>query len=52
MVKALFDLEIFRFLSWLFGYVEKALNKKAMVNFRLMTSQTGYNTHITQYLKE
>ena len=34
MLKALFVLEIFTFLSWLFGYVEKRLDKKAMVNFK------------------
>ena len=32
MLKALFILEIITFLSWLFGYVEKRLGDKAMVN--------------------
>ena len=27
MLKDRFDLEIFKFLSWLFGYVEKRLDK-------------------------
>ena len=35
MLKALFVLDIFTFLYWLFGYVEKRLDKEAM------TSQTG-----------
>ena len=34
MLKALLVLEIFKFLSWLFGYVEKRLDKKAKVNFK------------------
>ena len=34
MLKALFVLEIFNFLSWVFGYVEKRLDKKSMVNFK------------------
>ena len=32
-LKALFVLEIFTFLSWLFGYAEEQLDKKTMVNF-------------------
>ena len=39
MLKALFVLEIFTFLSLLFGYVEKRLDKKTMVKF--IESQTG-----------
>ena len=34
MLKALSFLEIFTFLSWLFGYLENRLDLKAMVNFR------------------
>ena len=34
-LKALFDLEIFTFLSCLFGYAEKWLDKKAMVIFEI-----------------
>ena len=30
MLKSPFVLEIFTFLSWLFGYAEKRLDKKAM----------------------
>ena len=33
--KALFDLDIFTFLSCLFGYTEKRLDKKAMVIFKI-----------------
>ena len=35
-LKALFVLEMFTFLPWLFGYVEKRLDKKAMVNFNIL----------------
>ena len=60
MLKALFFLEIFTFLSWHFGYVEKWLDKKAKINFDIsifMTSQTewmtnSYNTYIAPYLKK
>ena len=34
-LKPLFALELFIFLSWVFGYVEKRLNKKAMINFKI-----------------
>ena len=40
-LKALFVLGKFTFLSRLFGYVEKQLDKKAMVNFKIMTSHAG-----------
>ena len=50
MLKAVFVLEIFTFSSWLFGYAEKWLNKKAMVNFNIfnVTDYTAniYNTRI------
>ena len=56
MLKALFVLETFTILSWLFGYVEKRLYKKAKVNFKIydVTDRTAsnYNTHIAQYLKK
>ena len=35
MLNALFFLKIFTFLSWLFDYVEKRLDKKGMVNFKI-----------------
>ena len=41
MLKALFVLEIFRFLSRIFDCVEKRLDKKAKVNFKIVTLQTG-----------
>ena len=56
MLKALFVLEIFTFLSWLFGYVEKWLDKKAVINFRIygVTDWTtnNYNTYISLCLKK
>ena len=55
-LKALFVLEIFKFLSWLFGYVEKRLDKKAMVNSKVydVTDWTtnNCNTYIAQYLNK
>ena len=50
MLKALFVLEIFTFLSWLFGYVEKRLDKKAMVNFKIydVTDWTTNNYNISE----
>ena len=41
MLKSLFVLEIFAFLPNLFGYVEKRLDIKAMINLKMQTSQTG-----------
>ena len=49
MLKALFLIEIFKFLCWLFGHVEKQPNKKAVVNFKIydVTDWTtnNENTH-------
>ena len=45
ILKAPFVLKIFKFLSWFFGHVKKAL--------KFMTSQPGEQTitiHISQYL--
>ena len=39
MLKALYVLGVFTFLSWHLGYVEKQLDKK--INSKFMTSQTG-----------
>ena len=54
MLKALFILEIFTLLSWLFGYVEKRLNKKVVINFKVYDitdwTKNNYNTYIAQYL--
>ena len=56
MLKALFVLEIITFFSSLFGYVEKRLDKKAMVNFKIydVTDWTtnNYITYNAQYLKK
>ena len=35
MLKTLFVLEMFKFLSWLFGYVEKRFDKQAKVNIKI-----------------
>ena len=56
MLKALFLLEIFNFLSLLFVYVEKRLDKKGKVNFKIYdvthwTTNNIYNIFIVQYLK-
>ena len=56
MLKAHLIFEILTFTSWLFGYVEKRLDKKAMVDFKVydVTDWTtnDHNTHIAQYLKK
>ena len=52
ILKALFVLKIFKFLSWLFGHIEKTALKK--VNFEIYDITDwltkNYNTHIYQYL--
>ena len=57
ILKALFVLKIFKFLYSLFGHVEKRLDLKDKVNFkiydvtgRLTNKQAWYTTHIVQYL--
>ena len=35
MLKSLFVFDIFLFLSWLFGYVEKRLDKKGYINLKI-----------------
>ena len=56
LLKALFILEIFTFLFCLFGYVEKRLDKKTMVDFKIYDvtdwKTNNDNTHITQYLEK
>ena len=53
-LKALFVLEMFTVLYWHFGYVEKRVDKKAMVNFKIYDfidwATNNYNIHITLYL--
>ena len=55
MFKALSALEIFTFLPRHFVYVEKRLDKKVMVYFKIYDVTDwitdNYNTHIIQYLK-
>ena len=43
-LKVFFVLKIFNFFSWLFGDVEKLLDRKNQVNFKIMTSQLGKQT--------
>ena len=56
VLKALFVLGTFTFLSWLFVCVEKRLNKKAKVNFKIYDvknwTTNNYNTHVAQYFKK
>ena len=56
MLKSLFVFEIFTFLSCLFGYAEKQLDKKALVSFKIydVTDWTtnNYKTPATQYLRK
>ena len=55
ILKAFFVLEIFTFLSRLFGFVGKALDKKAMVHFKIHDVKdwtNNYNTHIVQSFKK
>ena len=56
MLKHLFVLEIFTFLSLLFGYAEKRLDEKAMVNIKIFDvtdwTTNNCNTHITQNIKK
>ena len=56
MLKALFVLDIFKFSSWFFGYLEKRLDKKAEVNFEIYDVAdwitNNYDAYIAQYLKK
>ena len=56
MLKAPFVLEIFTFFSWVFGCLEKNLDKKFKVNSEIydVTDRTKNNSnmHIAQYLKK
>ena len=55
LIKAFFVLEIFTSLFWLFRYVEKQLDEKAKVNFKVQQiidwTTNNYNTHIFQEVK-
>ena len=56
MLKAFFILEIPTFLSWLIGYVEKRLNREAIVKFKIYDvtdwAINGSNKHIAQYFEK
>ena len=56
MLKSLFVLKIFTFLSWHFGYAEKQLYKNSKFNFKIydITDWTtnNYSKHFAQYLKK
>ena len=43
MLKVVFVLEVFTFLSWLFGYVEKRFAEKAVVKFKIYDVTDNYN---------
>ena len=51
MLKALFGIEVFTFLSLLFVYVEKWFDKKTKVNFKIFDvidwRANKHDTHIT-----
>ena len=44
MLNVLFVFEIFTFLSWLFGCIEKRCNKKTIINFKIY-DVTGWRTN-------
>ena len=54
ILNALFVLEIFIFSPWIFGYVEKRLDQKAEINFKIYDvvdwTTNNYNTNVAQYL--
>ena len=56
MLKAFFVLEIIIFLSRRIGFVERRLDKKTKVNFKIHDfadwTTNNYNTHIDQYFKK
>ena len=56
ILKALFVLEIFTFLSRLLGYVENRLDQPAKVDSKIYDvtywTTNKYNAHIAQYLKK
>ena len=53
-LKALLIYEVFTFLSWRFGHVEKRCDQKDKVNFKIYYATTwetnNCNTHSAQYL--
>ena len=55
-LKALSVLKIFKFVSWLSDHVEKRLDQKDKVNFRIYEVISwlinNCNTHVVRYLKK
>ena len=51
IVKALFLLKLFTFLSWLFGYAEKRLEMQANVNFKIYVVTDWTYCPISQEVK-
>ena len=51
ILKTLLVLKIFKFLYWPFGHIEKQLDQKDKVNFKIHDVTNNYNTHIAQYLQ-
>ena len=55
MLKSLFVLKIFKFLSWLFGQLTKRLDKKDMIEFRFSDVTAwltnNFSKYIAQYLE-
>ena len=42
-----------QFLFWISGHVEKRLDKKARVNFKIYdVTKNNYNTYIPRYIKD
>ena len=50
LLKTLFSFEIIIFLSWLFGYVEKRLDKRAMVIFKIYDVTENYAQKLVGFL--
>ena len=55
-LKALTIVKITKFLSWLFDHVEKRLDLRDKVNFKMyditIWETNNYNAHVAQYFKK
>ena len=55
-LKALTVVKITKFLSWLFDHLEKRLDLRDKVNFKMydikIWETNNYNAHVAQYLKK
>ena len=55
-LKALTVVKITKFLSWLFDHVEKRLDLRDKVNFKMyditIWETNNYNAHVAQYFKK